>query len=88
MASNFSSMDSSKLLSSIPNNLCYSHSTLNPSKLRHNNRGNKAGDNPAASTLLVNNNPNNPITRWNPHSFRQSHNKGRCASLLRRQVTR
>ena len=88
MASNFSSMDSSKLLSSIPNNLCHSHSTLIPSKLRCSNRGNKAGDSPEASISLVNNNPNNTTTQWNLHSFRQSHNNGRCAFLSSRPVTR
>ena len=70
MHSNPSSMDSNKLLSSIPNNLCNSHSTLNPSKLRFSNRGNKAGDNQEANTSLAINNPINHNTRWNLHSFR------------------
>jgi len=67
--SNNLSMDSH--LSSIPNNLCNNpHSTLNPSKLRPLSPGNKAGDSLETSISLVNNNPNKPISSWNPHSFR------------------
>ena len=62
------SMDSH--LSSIPNNQCNPHSTLNPSKLRPLSPGNKAGDNQEASISLVNNNPNKPNSSWNLHSFR------------------
>ena len=78
--SNNLSMDCHK--SSIPNNLCSSlHSTLNPSKLRCNNRGNKAGDSQEASISLAVNNPNNPTTQWNLHSFRRDRN--RVSSSLR-----
>ena len=69
--SNNLSMDSRNRKSSIPNNLCSNpHSTLNPSKLRLLSPGSKAGDSPETSISLVNNNPNKPISSWNPHSFR------------------
>ena len=65
-----SNLSMDNLLSSIPNNLCNPHSTLNPSKLRLLSPGNKAGDNQEASISLANNNPNNPNSSWNLHSFR------------------